>query len=119
MAYKRRTLQHDGTYTDEYLCTLDEYKIERIADMKQACTDDIMTVAPDYKQRNAAMGIYDATKNQGIINWVQKQVQQCNTLEAQINACTTCDDVAAISWVLDETPDEQTLWEKIKGLLPW
>lgn len=78
--------------------TLAFTKEQRIIYIKQQCTAYILENYPDYKQRNAGMGIYDETENLRIINGVKSCINKCDSLEALIGNCTTNDEVDAIDW---------------------
>ena len=78
--------------------TLEFAKSDRIKTLKGECTQYILENYPDYKQRNAGMGIYATEENEKIINGVKAAIQQIDSIEASINSCTTNDEVDLISW---------------------
>lgn len=78
--------------------TLEYTKEQRIVYVKQQCTAYILEQYPDFKQRNAGMGIYDTEENQRIINGVKDCITKCTSLEGMISACLTNDEVDSIDW---------------------
>lgn len=80
--------------------TLEFAKSDRIQTLKWECTQYILENYPDYKQRNAGMGIYAPEENERIINGVKAAIQQIDAIEASINSCTTNDEVDLISWTM-------------------
>lgn len=78
--------------------TLEFTKEERTKYIKQQCTEYILENYPDFKQRNAGMGIYSTEENQRIINGVKDSINKCDLLENMITACSTNDEVDAIDW---------------------
>jgi hypothetical protein len=80
--------------------TLEFAKSDRIQTLKWECSQYILQNYPDYKQRNAGMGIYAPEENERIINGVKAAIQQIDSIEASINSCTTNDEVDLISWTM-------------------
>lgn len=78
--------------------TLEYTKEQRILYLKSQCTEYILENYPDFKQRNAGMGIYAPEENLRIINGVKDSITKCDILEAMILACTTKDQVDLIDW---------------------
>jgi hypothetical protein len=81
--------------------TLEFAKEDRIRLLKYEGTIYIETNYPDFKQRNAAMGIYDEAENTRIISGVKACIDRIKELEAQINACSTNDEVDTISFTMN------------------
>lgn len=78
--------------------TLEFTKEQRILYVKSQCTAHILENYPDFKQRNAGMGIYLPEENLRIINGVKDSINRCDTLETMIFSCTTNDEVDSIDW---------------------
>jgi hypothetical protein len=78
--------------------TLEFAKSDRIQTLKGECTRYILENFPDYKQRNAAMGIYAPEENLRIINGVKAAIDNMNLIETNINNCTTNDEVDLLFW---------------------
>lgn len=81
--------------------TLEFTKEQRVLYIKQQCTTDILENYPDYKQRNAGMGIYAPEENLRIINGVKDCINKCDTLESMIAACNSNDEVDLIDWNIE------------------
>lgn len=78
--------------------TLEYTKEERKGHVKQECRRHILSLYPEFKQRNAGMGIYSEEENQRIINGIKDCISKCDRLEALIEAQTTKDDIDVIHW---------------------
>lgn len=78
--------------------TLEFTKEQRVLYIKEQCTTYILENFPEFKQRNAGMGIYEPEENDRIIDGVKSCIMRCDFLEAAINACTTNDEVDVIDW---------------------
>jgi len=63
---------------------LDNYKAVKLRELSSNATAEILRVAPEYKQRNAAMGLYEAEKVEQIKADVQKVRTEHDAKEAQI-----------------------------------
>jgi len=81
--------------------TLEFTKEQRVLYLKQQCTSYILENYPDFKQRNAGMGIYSAEENNRIINGVKDCINKCDTLESMIAACISNDEVDLIDWNME------------------
>lgn len=57
-----------------------------IAASKRKCAKDILAVAPDYKQRNAALGLYDETETAGVVAHITACRSAQNAAEAAIQS---------------------------------
>lgn len=87
--------------------TLEFTKEQRISYVKQQCTAYILENFPDYKQRNAGMGIYSVEENNRIIDGVREAIAKCDTIESLINSCQTNDEVDVLDWnnyMIEPTP---------------
>lgn len=78
--------------------TLAFTKEQRVLYLKHQCTNYILENYPDFKQRNAGMGIYTPEENNRIINGVKDCINKCDALETMIAACNTNDEVDLIDW---------------------
>ena len=98
----------DGTTTitdnrDFFDCQI--FAVQRI---KQKAMEKILAVAPEYKQRNAALGLLSEEEAQTIKSHIQNVRNISNSLEQQILAVTwdgteetrsmACDSVQNILW---------------------
>lgn len=79
-----------------YIGTLEDNRAARIWDAKKWCEDAILKHYPEYKQINAALGIYPTNTTQEIINGIQVYRAYCNTKEAELNAATTFEEIWAV-----------------------
>jgi len=78
--------------------SLEDAKASAIADMKASAGDEILEAAPDYKQRNAALGILTTEEIDTIKTAIEATRTKCDAKEAAIAACTTADELIAITW---------------------
>ena len=85
-----------GEVTITYIGTLEENRQRRIEDLKEWCGTAILKAYPDYKQTNAALGVYDTQKTAEIKDGIQAYRAYCDAKEADINAATTEDEVWAV-----------------------
>lgn len=70
---------------------------ELIARLKAETSAAILSAAPDYKQRNAALGgIYTPEQDEAIRNIIRTNRDACNIKEAAILAAGTAQDALAI-----------------------
>ena len=98
----------DGTTTitdnrDFFDCQI--FAVQRI---KQKAMEKILAVAPEYKQRNAALGLLSEQETQQIKNDIQNVRNISNSLEQQILAISwdgteetrseACDAIQDIRW---------------------
>lgn len=84
---------------------LKQYQLEYI---KEQAKQSILNVVPDYKQRNAALGLLSAEETQTIKDHIQSVRNISNQKEAQIQAITwngnpqthaaACDQIESIIW---------------------
>ncbi|MEO5376924.1 MAG: hypothetical protein H7832_03955 [Magnetococcus sp. DMHC-6] len=79
---------------------LTDVQTEQRALLKERTQNAILTMAPDYAQRNAALGLLDATETQFIKDHISTCRTICHTTEAAIAAAL--DGVAVIS-AMDNT----------------
>lgn len=73
-------------------------KYQRIALIKGEARQRIMAVAPEYKQMNAALGLYDAAKTQAIKDAIVAIRTASDAAEAAVNALTTVEAVRGFTW---------------------
>ena len=76
--------------------------------IRETAKDRILEVAPEYKQRNAAMGLLDPVEAQALKDAIQTIRTKSNLYESQINAViwdgqestrpAACDAVQAVRW---------------------
>lgn len=79
-----------------YIGTLEESKQFRLEDARDRCKVAILALYPDYKQMNAALGLYSNTKAQEIRNGIQSYRQHCDAIESAIDSAATHEDVWAV-----------------------
>ena len=82
-----------------------EFQLKQI---RRRAMDEILNVAPDYKQRNAALGLLSEIENQQLKDNIQQIRNISNSLEQQILSITwdgteetrpsVCDAVQNIGW---------------------
>ena len=75
---------------------LDQFKQERIKLIKQNASNEILSRYPEYKQINAALGIYDTKKQQEIIDAINKVRAEVDEKEQEILNATTYEEVDAV-----------------------
>jgi hypothetical protein len=79
--------------TVTYTGTVQEEKDERVRDIKHRCKENITTNFPLEKQISANSGHYKQSKAITIRNGVKRRLDYCNVKEAEINRCTTAEEV--------------------------
>lgn len=87
------------------------YQAYKIGILQMDCERAILDVVPEFKQRNAAMGILDTDEANDIKTHISACTGYYNTLKAQVLACTDIASVDAIFW--DTIPEDPTLIQKI------
>jgi hypothetical protein len=80
----------------------------QIESFKMAASNDILKLCPEFKQRNAAMGLLSVEETEYITNTIQNIRNKCNFLEQEVlkvvwdgteeNRSAACDAVQAIYW---------------------
>lgn len=88
--------------------TIDEYKARRIDELNKYLAPKF----PDlYRQANAANGIYDEVKSQGIIDEVKQWRDYFYLWKGNIEACATYEEVQAIDYRTneDKAKDEEMI----------
>lgn len=84
-------------FTYEVIDTpLDDYKAVRLRELGSNATREILRVAPEYKQRNAALGLYSPEKVEQIKSDVQKVRTEHDTKEQLILDAVTYEDVESV-----------------------
>lgn len=93
------------------------YKASRIVLLKTAGKEAVYTHAPEYKQANAALGVYDQATADLIRAWIQAVRAVVNEREAAINGAPdraavdavaiSYDSIYAAAWAL-LTPEQQS-----------
>lgn len=109
----RISKQYINHYEDGEALIIDERdfndcKQHQLEQIRKKAMELILTVAPEYKQRNAALGLLPQTEADEIKNTIQTIRTQSNLLEAQIQAVQwdgteearsmACDAVQTIRW---------------------
>lgn len=85
------------------------YVVEnQIKGFKKAAEDEILKLCPEYKQRNAALGLLSPEETEFIKNTIQHIRTKCSTLEEEVLSVTwngknstkskACDKVQSIHW---------------------
>lgn len=67
-----------------------------IAALKEAATARILEKYPQFKQINAALGVYSAEEAQAITDGIIAIRSEVNAKEAAINACKTLQELDAL-----------------------
>ena len=80
----------------------------QLKQIRRIAMEQILEVAPDYKQRNAAMGLLDPVEAQALKDAIQTIRAKSNAYEATINSvvwdgqestrAAACDAVQAVRW---------------------
>lgn len=80
----------------------------QLKELKRIAAEKILEVAPEYKQRNAALGLLSEEETEELKNNIQNIRNQSNIMEDQIKAITwdgteetrstACDAVQSIFW---------------------
>lgn len=83
-------------------------RAEQLARVRADCGAAIIAAAPEYKQRNAALGLLSQADAAAVVAAVQACRARCDELEAAINAvawsgteqtrAAACDAIQAINW---------------------
>lgn len=68
---------------------LPELKLTATTTVKKWCENDILAVAPYYKQLNAALGVYDNAKKSEIVQVIKAAKDACDERESVINSAST------------------------------
>jgi len=102
------TVLADGSVTVVDARTVSACKVRQLALVRQACAEWILAAAPDYRQRNAALGVLDENEAEAVRTVVMAGREHCAELEAAIDAVAwngqestrkaACDAVQAIHW---------------------
>lgn len=79
-----------------YTGTIEQDKLDKIAQAKLMCSQNIYDLAPQFKQDNATLGIYTQEEKDEIIAIINHFRDECTALETSINACSTQAEVADI-----------------------
>lgn len=82
-----------GKTTVTYTGTLEENRTARIIDAKEFCAKHILDRFPQYKQNNAALGLYDQTRTAQIRTGIQAYRAYCDQVEAELAAAQTIDEI--------------------------
>lgn len=90
---------------------LDNYKAVKLRELSTNATNEILRVAPEYKQRNAAMGLYEADKVEQIKSDVQKVRTEHDAKEAQILSANSYAKVSEVYTVIVAFVDPSRLDE--------
>lgn len=80
----------------------------QLQELKRIASEKILTIAPEHKQRNAALGLLSEQETQIIKDHIQNIRTQSNLMETQISSIlwdgqestksVACDAVQAIFW---------------------
>lgn len=73
-------------------------KAERIRRIKVEAGGRILSAAPQFKQNNAALGLYDAATTQAIKDGISAIRAASDQAEVAVNALTTVEEVQAFTW---------------------
>lgn len=82
-----------GLTTVTYIGTLEENRQRRIEEAKEACGVAILDQYPEYKQANAALGLYDQLKVSEIKTGIQTYRVRCDQIESELIAASTLEDI--------------------------
>jgi len=95
-----RTYVMDGQILRVEPCfsTVEKAKHQLTLDARALASQLIMEVVPQYKQINAALGIYNDTNKQLISSVIKVVRAQCYAYENQIDACTTFEELDTIDF---------------------
>jgi len=99
MGYRTITVHPDGTKTEEFTSTLQEYKAECVSDLKQKAEETILQAVPVHQQLNAIWELLgDAAKKHPVSVELQKHREQSQSKEAKILKGKTFSDIENIAW---------------------
>jgi hypothetical protein len=79
--------------TVTYIGTLEESKQFRLEDARDRCKVAILALYPDYKQMNAALGLYSNSVILEIKTGIQAHRTYCDNIEVLINSATSLEEV--------------------------
>ena len=88
--------------TEDELYPLEELKIEKIRQLKQNATGYINSNIPEYKQRNASLGVskYHGKKEE-YVKFIEEAIAKCDVIEGQINSANSKEELERIDILLD------------------
>lgn len=108
MIFAETIFHEDGTIERIDNRTVEACRSAAILRLKQQCEKTILENAPDYKQRNAALGLLDSKETNDIIDCIQQNRQKYEQLKQQVNniiwdgtennRVTCCDQINNINW---------------------
>jgi hypothetical protein len=111
MINKDITCNEDGTFTiiDNRIFSM--VVENQIKTFKQIAMEEILKYCPEYKQRNAALGLLDPSEESYIRQTIQKIRNKCSMLEQQVLSIEwdgaeesrgeACDRVQQIYWYFE------------------
>jgi hypothetical protein len=108
MIFAETIFHEDGTIEHIDNRTVEACRNAAIIRLKGGCQKAILENAPDYKQRNAALGLLDSEETNTIIQCVQQNRQRYEQLKQQVNSIiwdgtesnriVCCDELNNINW---------------------
>lgn len=83
--------------TEDELYPLEELKIEKIRQLKQNATGYINSNIPEYKQRNASLGVAKyQNKKAEYVKFIEEVIVKCDVIEGQINSANSKEELERI-----------------------
>jgi hypothetical protein len=83
--------------TEDELYPLEELKIEKIRQLKQNTTEYINSNIPEYKQRNASLGVSKyQSKKEEYAKFIKEAIEKCDLIEEQINSANSKEELESI-----------------------
>lgn len=83
--------------TEDELYPLEELKAEKIRQLKQITTDYINSNIPEYKQRNASLGVAKyQNKKAEYVKFIEEVIVKCDVIEGQINSANSKEELESI-----------------------
>ena len=84
--------------TEDELYSLSEAKIEKIKQLKANTTEYINSNIPEYKQRNASLGVskYQSKKSE-YAKFIEDAIAKCDSIEEQINFANSKEELERVN----------------------
>ena len=97
LRWNKETEQIEELKEDE-LYPLEELKAEKIKQLKQNTTEYINSNIPEYKQRNASLGVakYQSKKAE-YVKFIEETIAKCDVIEGQINSANSKEELESIN----------------------
>ena len=107
MSTAKHFINVDGQVTEQDDRTVEACAAFQVAMLKEACQRAILADVPDYKQRNAALGLLSEQEEAFVRAAITLCRNRCAALEAQVAAIAAdhgltrtqaCDAIQAVLW---------------------